>query len=174
MNTRMSVMFAVAMVAVFAAGITQPAIPELDVCGAPVTSTLMTGSGESAGKVIAANSDDTLYVHFAPEGDWQLMESDLHAGSSRRALPSLADGSPDLADFAYQSKYGLPVTGDVYEIPLDEWTPGTEVVIAAHAVLVQGADEGAYDTIEVGWGGRSRFGEGRAAVIEYTVQACDN
>ena len=83
------------------------------------------------GDVNVWNDGDYLYVQYVVDAPgWCLTETHLHVAMSMEAIPQ-KNGNPPPGQFDYKTEHAC-VTEYTYEIPL-EWTPCTDLYIAAHA-----------------------------------------
>jgi len=141
----------------------------------PLTAKLMAGQSIYAGHVEVWNDDANLHVRY--QAKWGLgfclNETHLHVATSLDDIPQ-KNGNPRPGHFAYKDD-DLGCVHDVeYVIPLDGWGDGTQLVIAAHAVIGR-LDDPYFE--ETAWGvlcgnfDRWGFpGANWAAYIPYTVQ----
>ena len=140
-------LLAVLSTPLFADGTVPPVRPE----GA-FSVVLKAGQHTDAGWVYVWNDDVNLYVQFVALYGWSLGETHLYVGTE---LPKKAPGQ-----FPYKGETS-------YIIPLSDlgasW--GSELVIAAHAVVQKG------DQQETAWGEGHAFGKSWAMYFHYTV--CD-
>ena len=121
------------------------------------------------GGVVVSNDGYHLYVRYTMWGfDWELTETHVAVATSLAGIPQTKSGNPKVGHFPYAMMHKPPVTAYTYEIDL-VWTAGTELVIAAHAVVQNGCRE------ETAWadceGPEFQFpGNNWATYINYTVQ----
>ena len=89
-----------------------------------------------AGDVRVWNDATTLFVQFTT-WDWLLVETHVavgwYDGTDWVGIPMTKKGNPKVGNFPYSQPHD-PVVRVTYEIPLS-WAPGTELRIAAHAVV---------------------------------------
>lgn len=144
----------------------------------PVGAKLIAGQTEYVGTVYIHQENGYLYVYFGPLGEecFCLKETHLHVADSLDGIPQV-NGIPIPGQFDYEHDDLGCADWDRYEIPL-EWTAGTTLYIAAHAV-VGDCDDPYYE--ETAWGvicgqiDEYSFGGPRwAAYIPYTVQPSDD
>lgn len=129
--------------------------------------TLYAGQNIAAGTVDVSNDATNLYVTFNLSGDWCMTESHVAVATDPSGIPQTKTGNPIPGQFPYQHSYGSCVTTDTYTIPLDTWTAGTSLDIAAHAALF---DTATY-AVESGWAGSQDFsGKNWATYFSYTVE----
>jgi hypothetical protein len=106
---------------------------EVDGCFATV---LCAGQNIPVGTVGVWNDEDTLYVRYVTDGDWMLAETHLAVETSEGDIPQNKKGNPIPGHFEYSMDHDPLVQEYTYEIPLGDWVPCTDLVIAAHAVVV--------------------------------------
>jgi hypothetical protein len=145
----------------------------------PVAHWLIAGGGnpksaEIVGFVKAEQCDGNLIVHYNTQNyNWCITETHLHVATSLEAIPQTKKGNPIPGHFDWAGYHDCAemVT---YRIPMEEgWTPGTELVIATHAVVRSecGCEE------ETAWGGcyfdnyLGFPGNNWATYFTYTVQS---
>ena len=117
---------------------------------------LVTPQALSVGEVCLSNTPDSLNVHFQTEEGWFLTETHLAVASSLEEIPRVGPGIPGLGHFDYKSTHTSGSTEQTYSIALDSLrvSPGSEVVVAAHAGIVNALEEE-----EGAWGRGERFVE---------------
>ncbi|MCH8244916.1 MAG: hypothetical protein IH951_00750 [Bacteroidetes bacterium] len=115
---------------------------------------LVTPQALSVGEVCLSNTQDFLNVHFQTEEGWFLTETHLAVTSSLEEIPRVGPGIPGLGHFDYKSTHTSGSTEQMYSIALDSLSvnPGSEVVVAAHAGMVNTLEEE-----EGAWGQGDRF-----------------
>jgi hypothetical protein len=109
----------------------------------PFITDLIAGGGNEkseidVGDVMVWNDEENLYVKYITTSGWCLVETHLEINISLDGIPQTKNFNPILGHFTYFREYELEVciTEDVYVIPI-EWEYGTDLYIAAHAVVVQ-------------------------------------
>ena len=113
--------------------------PELEV-------PLCAGQTMDAGTVTVSNDDATLYVTFTTASGWYLAETHVAVGESEGDIPQTTKGNPVPGQFPYACDALEPMaTTCTVEIPLGEWCADTEIVVAAHAVVLQIDGDGCAD-----------------------------
>jgi hypothetical protein len=130
-------------------------------CDSPFSTNLIAGQRVDAGDIKVCNDADTLTIAYEATFPWCLLETNLHAAirpdppaDPDSNIPQNRRGNPQPGHFDYGEEYGDCLNGPaVFEIPLDkiEVAPGNAVVIAAHAVVEDGARS------ESAWGEGTRF-----------------
>lgn len=89
----------------------------------------------NVGNVQVWNDDSTLYVKYAlTDPDACLTETHLHAAGQLDSIPQTKKGNPIPGQFEYSMEHGC-VASYTYTIPLNGWSIGDELQIAAHAVV---------------------------------------
>jgi hypothetical protein len=142
-----------------------------DICGTTYEYDFTGGQTNDVGSVRVWNSNDTLYVQFAPSSPWWLAQTHVHVGTSLASIPRNSEGIPVPGQFAYQIIHQPPVRSYTYVIPMT-FSAGTNIVIAAHADVVRLDSNGA--TVgETAWGGDNP-GPGNRwwFYIIYTITPC--
>jgi len=93
---------------------------------------------DQAGRLYVCNDDNYLYVSYYVE-NWLLSETHLAIASSLEGIPTNKKGNPTPGQFPYHSSHEPPLQYDcyTYKFKLEDydWTPGTALYIAAHAVV---------------------------------------
>ncbi len=125
------------------------------------------------------NDCDYLYVEYITEGGWELTETHVAVATSFEDIPQTKKGNPKVGHFPYKMTHDPPVTLYTYEIEL-EWTAGTKLYIAAHAVVQKLIGYDNCDPIyqeETAWancGGPDAYfpGNNWATYFTYHVQSC--
>ena len=120
------------------------------------------------GTVSVWNDGSTLYVKYKTIGDWELTETHVAVNTSLADIPQTKKGNPKVGHFPYKMTHDPSVTDYTYQIDLI-WAPGTNVTIAAHAVVQNGCQE------ETAWadcgGPNAKFpGNNWATYFTYIVQ----
>jgi len=102
----------------------------------PMSIDLMAGQNIDAGDVQVWNDSDNLYVKYTTENGWCLSETHLHVAGTLGEIPQTKKGNPIPGQFDYKDEVDCE-TEWLYTIPLPEDSCGDELVIAAHAVVIQ-------------------------------------
>ena len=139
------------------------------VASAQTTVDLIAGQNDDAGDVTIWNDADYLYVKYETVADVFIEETHVHVATPLEGIPQ-ANGNPIPGQFDYQTFHDPWVTEFTYMIPLDPgWVSGTELYIAAHAVVYIDDGFGGYYS-ETAWGDGYGFpGSNWATYILYTV-----
>jgi hypothetical protein len=116
-------------------------------CGTTTTVNLeLLSSGAAIGTVEAWNDATDLHVIFtaSAQGEWRLRETFLNVSLDVGGIPLLVSGSPQLMAFDWKSQHNPTVTTYEYVVPLASvgGTPGTDLVIAAIALVKRGRNSG--------------------------------
>ena len=106
---------------------------------------LIAGGGNDAsavdvGDIEIWNDGDNLYVKYVTDGCWIILETHLHVADDPSGIPQTKKGNPIPGHFEYYSieLFDDEVKETLYTIPLlEEWTYDFDLVIAAHAVVVE-------------------------------------
>ena len=102
---------------------------------------LVAGQNMVVGTVEVSNNSTHLRVIYNVAPPLQILETHLAVAESIDDVPKNNKGNPKIGKFPYKD------SGD-YSIPLGDWTPGTNLVIAAHAVVYNPCE----DWEETAWG----------------------
>jgi hypothetical protein len=138
---------------------------------------LVAGQNQIVGWVFVDNDGENLTVTYETRYGlgFCLKETNLHVATSLDGIPQ-NNGNPTPGHFDYKGEHDC-VREVVYTIPLGDWEPGTELFIAAHAVVGSWHDP-YYE--ETGWGtvcgniDNNPFpGSNWANYIPYTVKPLD-
>jgi hypothetical protein len=170
MNFRSTLLFAVAFIAVASAGtlLRTPTAP-VNACGAAVNTDLIVGQSIDAGDVTVYNDGKTLHVQIAAANGWRLNDTFVHIAPTLAQIPVSA-GKPQTSRFEHQQTHERAVTGDVYEIAVNQWPAGTVLSVAAGANATQVGSS----AVQTAWGDGMMFGGSQDAMFfSYTVQACN-
>lgn len=144
----------------------------LPYCGIAQEVKLIAGQHIEVGSVTVGNDATNLYVTFTTTGNWKLSETHVHVATSLADIPQ-RNGNPVPGRFDYGMDHNPMVTTYTYTIPLGAWSPGTELYIAAHAVVNRVDEHGNVLQRETGWGQGPGFpGRNWAMYFKYTVQPC--
>ncbi len=144
----------------------------------PYVTDLIAGGGNvksaiDVGYVLVYNDLDYLYVKYVTEDGWYMTETHLHVADDVADIPQTKKGNPIPGKFDYVTYHDPAVQEFEYMIPWSEdWTPGTVLDIAAHAVVqkVIGYDEESEPIyqVETAWGDGLGFeGNNWATYFEY-------
>ena len=98
---------------------------------------LIAGQHMDAGDVTVWNDGSFLYVQYSTAGGWALVETHLAVATSLSSIPQTRRGNPKVGHFSYRMMHSY-VDEYTYVIGLGDWSVGTEIYIAAHAVVVNG------------------------------------
>jgi hypothetical protein len=115
--------------------------------GDPYVTDLLAGQDMDVGDVLVWNDGVNLYVKYAVDDPWCLTETHLHVSDSPDGIPHTNKGNPIPGKFNYgdDNLDCVDFWGPI-EIPLNGWEIGTELYIAAHAVVLSSI-EGCYETV---------------------------
>ena len=98
------------------------------------TTDLIAGQNLDVGDVIVNNDGENIYVtYLVLEPGWGMLQTHLHLATSLAGIPQTPKGNPKIGHFDYQLEHEM-IQEYTYVIPLS-WNPGTELFIAAHAVV---------------------------------------
>ena len=142
----------------------------------PQIAKLIAGKNLQVGEVWVWNDGEELHVKyraFYNDLGYCLSETHMHVADSLAAIPQ-KNGNPIPGQFDYKDEDLDCARVVEYVVPLNDWTPGTELFIAAHAVVINKFDP---DYEETAWGvlcGKIDVygfpGKNWAAYIPYTVR----
>jgi hypothetical protein len=99
----------------------------------PFKTDLKAGKSLDVGDVLVWNDEDNLYVKYVTTGSWYMSEVHLEVATNPSSIPQ-TNGNPIPGKFKYKAE-GLWTQEYLFTIPLS-WDSGTELDIAAHAVVV--------------------------------------
>lgn len=102
----------------------------------PTVTDLIAGQHTVVGTVTTWNDATFLYVKYSTTGGWVLTETHLAVATSFEDIPHTKKGNPIIGHFPYREMHNPAVTEYTYVIDLDGWSAGTELYIAAHAVVL--------------------------------------
>lgn len=105
----------------------------------PFVTDLIAGGGNpksaiDVGDVFVWNDGEYLFVKYVTIDGWCLIETHLEIKTSLDLIPQTKNGNPIPGHFSYHTKHEC-IPEFEYVIPLDGWTIGTNLFIAAHAVV---------------------------------------
>lgn len=126
------------------------------------TTDLIAGQHHDAGDITVTNDGTNLYITYTLEGDWTMSEAHLYVGTTfpKKNAPG---------QFPYKATNLGGVTEYTFTVPLGAWDCGTNLIIAAHAVVTDGA-VGGFGT-QTGWGfGPTGFTNKWGWYMGYTVE----
>ena len=98
---------------------------------------LIAGKHIDAGTVTVWNDGTYLYVKYSTTDGWVLTETHLDVAMSLEDIPQTKKGNPVIGHFSYRVMHDPVVTEYTYIIELGGWGAGTELYIAAHAVVLR-------------------------------------
>ena len=139
----------------------------------PLKKDLKAGGGGKAksaidvGDVLVWNDAENLYVRYIVDDPWCLTETHLHVATSLALIPQ-KNNNPVPGQFEFMHPLSC-VQQDQFVIPLASFA-GTELFIAAHAVVAREIMFGIFQ-YKTAWGAGSRFSKKNwATYFIYTVQ----
>jgi hypothetical protein len=143
-----------------------------DVCGTPMSSSLIAGQHFTAGSISVYNDAVNIYVKYDTLAPWLLSDAHVAVANSLAGLPQTKTGNPIPGRFAYSATYDPEVTSYTFAIPYAGlFTPGERLFVAAHAAVQAPRDQGGSQTA---WGEGPGFpGSNWAMYLTYRVQSCD-
>jgi hypothetical protein len=141
---------------------------QAQICGTPETVTLVAGQHIDSGLVIVSNDANFIYVEYATNDPWSLIEAHLAIADSLGGIPQTKKGNPIPGRFPYSATFNPEVTDYIFTVPIGGFTAGESLYIAAHGVVVSSAGGS-----ETAWGAGIGFpGANWATYLQYTVQSC--
>lgn len=151
----------------------QPAVTSSQICGTPYQTIFYAGQNINIGNITVWNDQYDLYIQFNTTGGWVMSQTHLAVATSLSGIPQ-KNGNPIPGQFPYKTSHNPAVTSYTYVIPLNNWAPGQELYIAAHASAQLLDGEGNIIRNETGWGFGPGFpGKNWATYLKYTIQACN-
>lgn len=145
----------------------------------PTCSFLIAGGGNvkseiCVGWVTVCNDGNNLYVTYTTRWGWMLAETHVAVATSLAGIPQ-RNGNPVPGRFPYGTEHGPGVTSFTYTIPLGDWGPCTDLVIATHASVyreIGDCCDGCEIQEETAWGCGCPFpGSNWAMYFPYHVQS---
>jgi hypothetical protein len=88
------------------------------------------------GKVTVRLESGDLKVSYKVKKGWYIKQTNLDVSDNYNGLPLNTDGSPDVEAYQYNSKYFTPVKSADYSISASQWPLGTDLYVAAQAVVI--------------------------------------
>ena len=131
----------------------------------PLVVPLIAGQHINVGTVSVTNTETEILVTYQTTGDWVIKETHLDVELSYSGLDTTKKGNPIPGKFTYKTSHSIPVTEVSFTIENFGWTVGSELYIAAHAVVT--SSQGT----ETAWGEGLDFpGNNWGMYFNYTVQ----
>lgn len=120
---------------------------------------LIAGRTTYVGTVTCWIEENTLYIRYATEGDWVLVETHLAAAESLEGIPVTPSGNPKVGHFPLKGIHDPSVTEYSYAVDLEGWglNEAREIVLAAHASVQLISQGGGVMREEGAWGEGERF-----------------
>lgn len=111
----------------------------------PLTIDLIAGGGNpksqmDAGDILVWNDGEYLYVQYTTTEPWLITATHLHVAASPGEIPQTKNNNPKPGHFTYNDEWDY-VDSVTYQISLNGWVIGTDLYIAAHAVVVKPVDD---------------------------------
>ena len=88
------------------------------------------------GKVTVRLEGGDLKVTYQVNDGWYIKQTNLDLADSYNGLHLNSDGSPDVEAYPYKSSHFTPVKSTDYIISASQWPLGTELYVAAQAIVV--------------------------------------
>jgi hypothetical protein len=134
-------------------------------CGEATEVILLAGKNTEVGTVTVYNDENCLYVHYDVNAPWVITETHVAVSDTFAGLPQTKTGNPKVGNFPYEMDEC---------IDLNQWPIGTELFIAAHAVVEMYGEGGELIKGETAWGKGDPFNvKGSWAMyFKYTTQNC--
>ncbi|MBN1179030.1 MAG: hypothetical protein JXD18_07450 [Anaerolineae bacterium] len=101
----------------------------------PFVTDLLAGQTIDAGDVRIWNDGANLFVEYVTDGGWCLTETHLQVATTLEGIPQ-RNGNPVPGQFDYRMEHAC-ISAYTYQIPIS-WPVGTQLYIAAHAVVADG------------------------------------
>ena len=99
-----------------------------------VVTDLIAGQHLDVGDVTVVDDGVNIYVTYEIfEPGWGMTQSHLHVAADLSGIPQTKRGNPKIGKFTYQNEHDM-ILKFTYTVPIT-WPAGTELVIAAHAVV---------------------------------------
>lgn len=120
----------------------QPEIAyKLNDSGCPHVTDLIAGQHIDVGDIIISNDQANIYVtYLINEPGWYMKLSHMHIAEDVSGIPQTHKGNPKVGKFDYQMEHNH-ATEYTISVPYS-WSAGTNIVVAAHAVVDYDASTG--------------------------------
>ncbi|KPJ91619.1 MAG: hypothetical protein AMJ53_11270, partial [Gammaproteobacteria bacterium SG8_11] len=105
-------------------------------CDNSLSIPLYVKGGKRVGKVTVRLDGGDLKVSYKVNEGWYIKQTHLQVADSYDGLPLKVDGSPDVDAFQYSSKHFTPVKSADFTISASQWPLGTDLYVAAEAVVI--------------------------------------
>lgn len=106
----------------------------------PFSTDLLAGQTEDVGDVLVWNDEDTLYIKYLITEDNRILtEIHAHVGETLADFPLAGkqmNPVPGAFDYIETFEVSEEVTEWIVEVDLGNWAEGTELMVAAHAVVM--------------------------------------
>lgn len=110
--------------------------PKKQECDNSLSIPLYIKGDKRVGKVTVRFEGGDLKIHYQVDDGWYIQQTNLDVADSYNGLHLKLDGSPDVEAFLYNSKHFTPVKSADYTISASQWALGTELYVAAQAVVI--------------------------------------
>ena len=105
-------------------------------CDNSLSIPLYVEGGKRVGNVTVRLDGNDLKVNYQVNDGWYIKQTHLQVSDNYNGLSLKADGSPDVDAYQYNSKHFTPVKSADYTISGSQWPLGTDLYIAAQAVVI--------------------------------------
>lgn len=105
-------------------------------CDNSLSMPLYVEGGKRVGKVTVRLDGGDLKVSYNVNEGWYIKQTHLQVADNYNGLPLKVDGSPDVDSYQYNSKHFTPVKSADYTISASQWPLGTNLYIAAEAIVI--------------------------------------
>jgi hypothetical protein len=105
-------------------------------CDNSLSVPLYVKSNERVGKVTVRLEGGDLKVTYQVNDGWYIKQTNLDVSDNYNGLPLKADGSPNIEANPYKSKHFTPVKSADYTISASQWPLGTDLYVAAQAIVI--------------------------------------
>jgi len=156
---------------IFLAGLLIVSPAQAQVCGTPMSTSLIAGQHYYAGTVWISNDASNIYVQYTTDTPWKMSEAHVAVASTLAGIPQTKAGNPIPGRFAYSATFDPEVAGYTFVIPsAGVFAANQTVYVAAHAIVQAPKSDGGSQT---GWGfGPDFAGANWATYMTYQVQSC--
>lgn len=98
---------------------------------------LLAGQNVDVGDVVISDDGTDLTVTYTTVEGWAMTETHLAVGDTVADVPQTKSGNPKVGQFADSTYHDPAVTEYTYTVPIPAGVTGDDVVVAAHAVVVE-------------------------------------
>jgi hypothetical protein len=131
----------------------------------PLVFPLLAGQYINVGTITVTNTDNSIVVVYETMDEWAITETHLDAALDYSGLHTTGSGNPVPGRFDYATSHPEPVYKVTHVIEDLDWSPGMDIYLATHAVVVSVQGN------ETAWAGDLEFpGRNWATYFTYTTR----